>query len=353
LLITSIVIVGGGATFGIILAVTWGEFEYSNTYYYDPQIPPTDIEEVSFSTDIGSIYVNYNTTPTNYYVKIELDIMLKGAFVEGKSFSDFFRTVIWVNDSISVTTFSLDKKAGGFLFPLIQKINISITLRTDIIYDITALVSTGSIEMNIPENIILNNTNLHTSTGSIYLQAENNSMIYEDLDLGVSTGSITLFAKGLNLSHGFRADTSTGLIHLNFTNCIIGEDIKARVSTGSISLKNYNLMYDNDCVWDIEANTGNIEVEISQYVEMGANISGTIETSTGNIDLIYNDNKPTIGASFFGSWSTGSYDRSSSAGFTSTGNNPFESLDYGTALSRYTLDLTVSTGSIDVDATSS
>ena len=44
LLIISIIIVGGGGIFGIIIADTWGEYKYSNTYYYDPQIPQSDIE---------------------------------------------------------------------------------------------------------------------------------------------------------------------------------------------------------------------------------------------------------------------------------------------------------------------
>ncbi|MBY8991719.1 MAG: hypothetical protein KGD58_13305 [Candidatus Lokiarchaeota archaeon] len=355
LLIASIVIVGGGGIFGIIVAVTWGEYKYTDTYYYDPQLPPSGIEEVSFSSDIGGIVINYNTTPTNNYVKIDLDIKLKGAFVNGKSFSDFFRPIIWINDSISTTTFSLEKKPSTwFLFPLIQKINISITLRTDIIYDISALTSTGSVEMNIAENVILNSTNLATSTGSVYVQAENNSILFGDLDLRVSTGSINLFAKGVNFSYGFKAVTSTGSLNLNLTNCIIGEDIKGKASTGGITLKSYNVQYDKNCVWDIETNTGSIDIEISQFIEMGADITGTIETSTGSIDLVYIDNQASVGASFLGSWSTGSYTRSSSGGgFVATNINPFASLDYGTASSTYTLDLTVSTGSIDVDGTSS
>jgi hypothetical protein len=354
LIIASIVIVGGGTVFGIIVAVTWGEYNYSNSYYYDPQILPSSIEEVSFVMDIGSININYNTTPTNYYVKIDLDIKIKGAFVAGKSFSDFFKPIIWINNSISTTTFSLEKKPSTwFLFPLIQKISISITLRTDIIYDISALVSTGSVEMNVPEDILLNNTKLVTSTGSVYFQAKDNSVFFGNMDMSASTGSISLFAKKANFTYGFKTVTSTGSLNLNLTNCIIGEDTKARVSTGSITLKSYNTLYDKDCVWDIETNTGSIDVEIYQYTEMGANITGTLETSTGNIDLIYIDNQVNVGASFFGSWSTGSFSRSSSGGgFSPTNYNPFYSLDYNTASSTYTFDLTVSTGSIDVDGTS-
>ena len=74
---------------------------------------------------------------------------------------------------------------------------------SDIIYDISALVSTGSVEMNIPEDVLLNSTDIETSTGSVYVQAEDNIIFYGNLDLTASTGSIDLFAKGTNFTHGF------------------------------------------------------------------------------------------------------------------------------------------------------
>jgi len=174
LLITSIVIVGGGVTFGILFAVTWGDYKYSNAYYYDPGVPPSGIEMVNFESDVGAIRINYNTTPTNFYVEVALDIQIKGAFVEDRSFSDFFKPIIWLNESVSVITFELDKKQ--FLFPITQKINISVTLRTDIIYDIIAHTNTGSVKMNIPKNITLSNTVLVSSTGSVAIQADENSI---------------------------------------------------------------------------------------------------------------------------------------------------------------------------------
>jgi hypothetical protein len=351
LLIISIVIVGGGATFGIIFAVTWGDYEYSNTYYYDPGVPPSGLEKVSFHSDVGSITIKYNKTPTNYFVEIALDIKLKGAFVEGKSFSDFFKPVTWLNKSVTVIRFSLDKKFT--LFPIIQKINISIILRTDLIYDIIADTDTGSIGMIIPQNIRLNNTDLDCSTGSILIESDDNCVFDGNLDVKSSTGSIAVYAKKVNFTQGLYAYTSTGSLLLNFTNCIIGNDLTGTVSTGSISIKSYNMIYTQDSMWDFETSTGSVNVDILQYIDMGADITGSLKTSTGSIDLTYKDNQSSVGASFFGSWATGSYSRSSSGGgFGSTGDNPFQSIDYGTATSTYTLSLTTGTGSIDVDGTS-
>jgi len=123
---------------------------------------------------------------------------------------------------------------------------------------------------------------------------------------------------------------------------------------GSISIKSYNMIYTQNCVWDFETSTGSVNVDIFQSTNMTANVTGSLKTSTGSIDLTYKDTLSTAGASFHGTWDTGSYSRSSSeGGFGPTNENPFKSLDYGTALSTYTLSLITSTGSIDVDGTSS
>ena len=105
-LIIAGILVSSGVGFGIVMFVNWGEYAYSNDYLYDPGIP-SSLEKVSFSCDVGSINIKYNTTPTNYAVKLELDIKVSGGFVEGKAFSDFFKPIIWTNVSASLITFSL------------------------------------------------------------------------------------------------------------------------------------------------------------------------------------------------------------------------------------------------------
>jgi hypothetical protein len=115
----------------------------------------------------------------------------------------------------------------------------------------------------------------------------------------------------------------------------------------------YHPVYSQDCTWTLDTSTGGIDIEIYQYVDMNANVIGGIETSTGGIDLIYKDDRGTVGASFHGTTSTGSYTRTSSGGgFAPPNTNPYNSLDYGTALHTYTLTLETSTGSIHIDGTS-
>jgi hypothetical protein len=54
LLIVSGLIVAGGVSFGVVVVATWGEYAYSNNYYYDPGVP-SSWEKVNFSCDVGSI----------------------------------------------------------------------------------------------------------------------------------------------------------------------------------------------------------------------------------------------------------------------------------------------------------
>lgn len=356
LIIAAVIVVSGASIFGIIVAVNWGRFEYSDTYYYQGAPPP--IESLSLNSDIGAINIKYNTTPTNYIVKIDLDIRIEGGFVAGKSFSDFFENIIWVNDS-SPITFGLDKKpTTGFIFPLIYNIIINVTLRTDIIYDTTAFTSTGAVNMDVPDNIIVNNTILGTSTGSIHINAAENTTFQGNLGMTTSTGSVALYAKQTNFTHGLTAFTSTGSLVLNFTDCIIGDNLIGTVSTGSITINSYNMEYIKNSHWDFETSTGSIDINVYQYIEMGANITGSLESSTGSIDLYYIDNLDSVGAKFTGSTSTGAVTYSSigTGGFNVIGSltsKTITSINYDIALYTYTLSLSTSTGSVDVAGQSS
>jgi hypothetical protein len=68
--------------------------------------------------------------------------------------------------------------------------------------------------------------------------------------------------------------------------------------------------------------------------------------------MTYIDYSSYVGASFFGTVSTGSYNRVNNGGFTPTTYNPFQSIDYASANFTYSISLRTSTGNIDVAGTS-
>jgi hypothetical protein len=341
-------LITGGTVFGVLVVTTWGEYRYSNTYYYMPGAP-LPVEPLIITSDVGSINIHYSTDPSADYVKIDLDIRVVGLFVKGKTFSDLFYPIKWLNETTPVE-FDLDNK---YVFGVSYNITIDITLRSDVIYDINALTSTGSIDMNVLDNTILNNTVLRTSTGSIRVYTLDNASIQGNFQIKTSTGSIALYATKSNFTHGLTSLTSTGSLYLNFTECTIEDDLVGTVSTGSITIRSYNVKYTKDAVWNFETSTGSIDTIIHQFIDIGADITGSMVTSTGSINLYYRDKLTSVGAKFTGSTSTGSvsFTPIGIGGFTETGSSTyatFTSNSYNTAISTYTFDLTTSTGSVAV-----
>ncbi len=345
LIIAALVVVGGASIFGILVAVNWGEYNHSENFYSS-----SPIEEINIESDIGAINIQYNTTPTDYYAKIELDIVIRGGFVSGKSFSNFFEPVIWQNESTPIARFELNAKSTTvFFLGLSRKINIYVTLRSDVMYNIDAFTSTGSIELNASSNKIINNTQLRTSTGSILFTSAINTSFLGTLDLRTSTGSISAYAVMTNFSYGLTTYSDTGSLTLSLTSCNINDDLVGTISTGSMTIDSYNTVYNKDCNWDFETSTGSIDVSITQLIEMNANITGDIQTSTGSIDVVYNDGLSSVGAQFTCSTSTGSitYTNLGAGGMNKVG-GVVSTDDYNSASNKYIFSLDTSTGSIEV-----
>jgi len=341
-------IVLGGTSFGIVIATTWGEYEYTDSYYYKPSTS-SPIEKLNIISDIGQVNIKYNATPTKFHAQLDLDVKIVGGFVDGKVFSDFFNTIEWTNTS-TILLFKLDAKTNPvFIFGLSYRITIDLTLRTDVIYDIYTCCGTGGINMNVPDNIVINNTYLSTSTGSVVLNSAKNTTFQGSLDVSTSTGKVSVYAKHTNFSQGLHTGSSTGSLVLNFSQCILGDNLIGTVSTGSVSLKSYNMIYMKDSIWYIHTSTGSIDIQIRQYIEMNASITGTIGSSTGSIDILYDDSLSTIGAEFTCSVSTGSisYNPLGLGGLNKFG-GVISSADYNIANNNYTFEVSTSTGSIEV-----
>jgi len=355
LIIAVALIVGGGAGFVIYGFATSGSIENSFNFSYEPS-SPDPIEELTFNVDIGKILFTYNTTPTTSYAKIDVDIEVAGLYMEGKTYTDFFHpsTEWWDN---TTGTFNLQALPDAWFNPShwfkSYNITVAVTLRTDVVYDLTALTSVGSIEMLVSDNVILNGTSLTSSTGSIKLTTLENNEFQGNVKLESSTGSVESYAAKTNFTLGFRALTSTGSLLLNYTNCIMGDNLIGTVSTGSVTFKSYNMVYTKDISLNLETSTGSIDAELYQYISMGANVTGSWETSTGSVDVLYRDNLVNTNVRFIGSTSLGSINYVSHATMeiTSLG-SIYSTLNYGDAMYRYIFSLDTSTGSINANAQS-
>ena len=355
LIIAVALIVGGGLGFFIYGFVASGSIENSFNFTYEPS-SPDPIEELTFNVDIGKILFTYNTTPTTSYAKIDVDLEVAGLYMEGKTYTDFFlpNTEWWDN---TTGIFNLQAIPDAWFNPShwfkSYNITVAVTLRTDVVYDLTALTSIGDIEILVSDGVILSGTSLTSSTGSIKLDSLGNNTFLGAVRLESSTGVVESFATKTNFTHGISALTSTSRLTLNFTNCIMGDDLIGTTSTGHLYFKSYNMEYTKDIILNLKSDTGGIDADLYQYISMGANLTGTWETDTGSIDVLYRDNLVNTNVRFIGSTTTGSidYEDHTTMEITSLG-SIYSTLDYGDAMYRYVFSLDTSTGSINANAES-
>ena len=356
LIVISALIVGGGIGFIVTGFTTAGSIEKSFSFQYEP-ISPDPIEDLSINADLGNIIVKYNTTTTPYFAEIDVDLKIAGLFMSGKTYLDFFNpSTEWWAESSGIFTLEVlpDVLFDPSYWFKSYEITITVTLRTDVIYDIVATTATGAIEMSVPDEVILNDTSLTSSTGSVKLTTFGNNEFQGNVGLQTSTGSVDHFAKNTNFTHGFEAITSTGSLLLNFTNCFMGEDLTGIVSTGNVIFKSYNMYYFKDIDLNLQTSTGNIDAEIYQYINMGANVTGSMKSSTGSIDVLYRDSLANTGVKFTSSIGVGSINYIPHATMEITGGlgSIYSSFNYGIATYKYTFAFTTSTGSVDVDGQS-
>ena len=354
LIIAVALIVGGGLGFVIYGFVASGSIENSFNFTYEPS-SPDPIEDLTFNVDIGKILFTYNTSPTTSYAKIDVNIEIAGLYMEGKTYLNFFNpsTEWWDNKT---ATFDLMAIPDVWFDPShwfkSYNITVAVTLRTDVIYDLTALTAVGSVEMLVSDGVILNGTSLTSSTGSIKLTTLGNNEFQGKVKLESSTGSVESFAAKTNFTRGFRALTSTGSLSLNYTNCLMGDNLIGTVSTGSVSFKSYNMVYTKDIILNLETSTGSIDADLYQSISMGANVTGTWETSTGSIDVLYIDTLVDTAVRFVSSTSTGSINYSG-VGMVETGlGSIYSTLNFTDATYQYVFSLLTSTGSVTANAES-
>ena len=355
LIIAVALIVGGGAGFVIYGFVASGSIENSFNFTYEPSSPDL-IEELTFNVDIGTIFFTYNTTPTTSYAKIDVDIEVAGLYMEGKTYTDFFHpSTQWWDNTTGI--FNLQALPDSWFNPShwfkSYNITVAVILRTDVVYDLTALTAVGSIEMIVSDGVILNGTSFTSNTGSIKLITLGNNEFQGKVKLTSDTSNVESFAMKTNFTRGFSADSATGSLILNYTSCLMGDDLMGTSDTGKVTLKSYNMVYTKDISLNLESDTGDIDVDLHQDISMGANVTGTWETDTGSVNVLYRDNLINTNVRFVGSTSLGSltYVAHATIEITSLG-SVYSTLNYGDAMYRYVFSLDTSTGSINANAQS-
>lgn len=225
---------------------------YSKQYYsYEDS---SFIEKLNIDIDIGNVSIRYVPQPVDFAVQIDLKFIMGGIGLKDKLFANFFE-VEWQGES-NTLNFTMHIKDGSELervLSQIRKFDILISLKADIVCDISVLIKSG--------NVALKGT------------------------YGITVGSIF-------------ANLSKGDIDYQFSDNQIDGNITGIVKEGDISFNTKRVQYTKNYVLTFINDKGYSLIQIFQDCEIGSNITGIATTITGIIELIYEDDSQNIGAQF-------------------------------------------------------
>lgn len=349
IIVIAILITAGFFVFGIYMFASQSEYRENFIYYYTPEDAQDTVNFDAYAS-VSQIRIQYNTSNTDQAIKAEMMFHFRGPMVEGQSYTEYYKPIVWENTTDNVR-FSLESKTDSWTFPTNwfgnRNTTLTLTLRTDIDYNLNTTADIGSITFNGARNNRFNVLNLKSTTGSINVNLKDNTVIQGDANLKTTTGSIDLFASNSEFEQDLTAESTTGGINLNFTSCNFGGNIQGILTTGSIDYKSYNAYYNKDIDLTLETTTGRVDIDMIQYNEMGANVSSTISTTTGGISINYKDNRAEVGAYFEGVAELGEVNFPGDGnGFIEAGTAYF-SEDYPNTYN-YEFSMSTDTGSIDV-----
>jgi hypothetical protein len=300
-------------------------YRESYSFSYNPE-SPSAVEDLMVDVDVSNLIIEYSTNPTDPVIKAVIDFQITAPEAESKDYTEWFQPILWQNTSAPIT-FGLYLKQNMVWTSLSMDNELTVTLRTDVVYGINVDSTTGAIDADIPTGVVV-----------------------DDFNLEVTTGPIMLYASA-TFSEGIFVDTTTGSATLILIDCVMGGDILVEVTTGELTFTSENTRYTQNSVLDLDATTAPVHFDILQEVDLGADVTGSIHTTTGNIDGEYEDTNGNVGARFSSSTTTGNIMYIISGGFSESG-DILTSNDYPSTYN-YDIDLDVTTGNINIEAASS
>ena len=229
-------------------------YDDSFSYEYYPDSPST-VECLNLNIELGNVEIKYVNPPVNYHAKIAVYIEMAGPGLAGKDCFDYF-IINEGNLTDSSIDFSLELQPGitGYeINSLIKNVTILVSLSKAIIFNISTFVINGNIKLSVPFNVQVNNLNAHITSGDI------------------------LF---------------------DLRNCIIEGNITGIGNQSTIELRTYNIQCTKDSNWYLKNAVGDLILNITQSVEMGANITVDAEIGTQYTTayVFYKDFSPNIGS---------------------------------------------------------
>lgn len=249
-----------------IILISFGYSPYNNIGYRSPPIDEvfnsSKVVDLNLNVGIGDVIIHYTYSPVEYHMRIDIDIDMIGQNVPEKDYTDYF-SIEWekINNSFTFSLELIPNSGYNDTFWIRNDVKIIVSLNPIIIFNINGKINVeGDFNLQVLGGIAVNNIDLYTKRGNIILE---------------------------------------------FSFCNIGGNISGKSGAGDIELNSVNVQYSRDCVWNLITNPNfevhdisDILINIIQNVALNINITGTANTTFGDITLYYTDTTPYVGANF-------------------------------------------------------
>ena len=170
--------------FGFIIAIpigvlsvnfsSYGTINKKLSFEYLPD-ESSAVEGLNLNVDFGNIEIKYIDTPINYFVKIDVNIEMAGKGLANKDYLDYFN-IIEGNTTGSPIDFSMRFLSGiieSEVESLIRDISVIVTIQKGILFDISAMVLKGNVDLSVPFNVPINKINVNTTVGRLSYELRN------------------------------------------------------------------------------------------------------------------------------------------------------------------------------------
>jgi hypothetical protein len=212
------------------------------------------LNSLNIESDVGNIDIEYVYPPLDYGIDINIYIDIAGKGLAKKTYSDIFNISFSHNQaSVNLTLDLMPSIEQYEILSLIRSLEISVRVNAEAQLNITTMLEVGNVDAYVPFGVKLYNIEVNITKGNVS---------YE------------------------------------FLNCFIEGNINAFSTSGNIDLRIIDIQYSQGAKIDLCNSNGIINLIIIQYHALGANITGLGTTYNGEINVIYEDNSPNIGALF-------------------------------------------------------
>jgi len=133
----------------------------------------SEIQELNINSDVGDIRLNYFDARVKHAVIIEVNFMMVGSDLAGKTPLEYF-SIDWQNSS-SPLNFTLELNSESWLDYsnlLVKIVSIIVSIREDLVFDVNIKLKEGDIETVIPWGVSINNLLVNVTKGDIFYDFE-------------------------------------------------------------------------------------------------------------------------------------------------------------------------------------